>query len=380
MIRVLHVVTDLRMGGAEATLAQLVEQSEPTRSAHHVIGLKGDGPIGHRLRAAGATVEALGLRAPWQSAIALATIRRRISRWHPEVVQGWMYHGNVAAKLAVMGMKAPPAMSWNIRHSLVDITREKPMTARMIRLGARMSAGVDLILWNAAVSRVQHEAVGYHGRRHMVLANGVDTSRMKPCPAARTRMRADLGLSDRALLVGSVARFHPMKGHARLLDAIAQMADRGRDVHLALCGRGCEAGGPAAKLVQSTPPLQDRVHLLGEVEDPQPIYAALDCFVTASRWGESFPNALVEAMACGVPAVATDLGAAAEILGDRGCIVSAEDSADLVPAIDRMLHLPAQERVDYSVRARRRVEQRYNAASAARRYERVWATVAEQRR
>ncbi len=374
-IRMVHVVTDLRMGGAESALANLIAKSDKARFQHHVIGLKSDGVIGDRLRETGARVDVVGIRSVAKSIQALWKIRRLIRESNADLVQGWMYHGNVAASLALRSMRHRAGLIWNVRHSLTDFSREKPMTRHVIKMGARMSEHAELILWNSKRSRIQHEALGYHGRRHMVIPNGIDTSKMTFRVSARESMRKRLGLNDDALLVGSVARHHPMKGHTDLIDAVSHLASKGRDVHLALCGRGCEEDGSMATLAKQSS-LQGRLHLLGEMADPQPVYAAMDCFVVSSRWGESFPNALVEAMACEVPAIATDLGASAEILGDSGDVVPADTPHVLAPAIDRTLMLPPLQRKERVKKGRQRVINRFDVHSSVNRYERIWSSIA----
>jgi glycosyltransferase involved in cell wall biosynthesis len=377
MTRVLHVITDLRIGGAEQSLFRLLQQSTGDGIEHRVISLLDGHPIGDWIRELGVDVTSLGLRSVVGGPSVLMRIRRIAAEWQPDVLQGWMYHGCVASTLATWALSDRLSLAWNIRHSLIDIKHEKWLTQRVIRTAARLSSRADSIVWNSEVSRVQHEVIGFHGQRHAVIANGVDSEHMRPRPADRVAMRAAWGVRDDAMIVGSVARFHPMKGHQLLIEAVETLAKGGLDVHLALCGRGCEPGGPAEELARLAPSLADRVHFLGESVDPAPIYSGFDVFVAPSRWGESFPNTLVEAMSCGLPCVATDLGATTEIMGDAGFVVPPGDAAVLAPAIERAIKLPQAERRSLGAHGRLRVSSRYCQRKTTTDYESLWRTLGE---
>ena len=377
MSRVLHVITDLRIGGAERSLFRLLQQSTADGIEHRVISLLDEHPVGDWIRELGVDVTSLGLRSVAGGPSALMRIRRIAVEWQPDVLQGWMYHGCVAGTLATWALSNRPSLAWNIRHSLIDIKHEKWLTQRVIQAVARLSGRADLIVWNSEVSRAQHEAFGFHGQRHAVISNGVDSEHMCYRPADRIAMRAAWGVRDDAVIIGSVARFHPMKGHQLLVEAVETLAKSGLDVHLALCGRGCEPGGPAEEVTRLAPSLADRVHLLGESVDPAAIYSGFDVFVTPSRWGESFPNTLVEAMSCGLPCIATDLGATTDIVGDAGFVVPAGDAAALAPAIERILKLPLVERRSLGAHGRLRVSSRYCQSKTTTDYESLWRTLGE---
>ena len=373
MIRVLHVITELRRGGAELSLLGLLESQDSAAFEHQVVAIGEDGPVGDQIRALGIKVAVLGVKAPFGGVRGIMRLRRMVSQWNPDVVQGWMYHGNLATRLALIGKAAPPPIVWNVRHSLSDIKREKWLTRRVIRAGARFSSGVSATIWNSAMSRTQHEAIGFHAQRHVVVHNGIDTDRVQSGVEARARTRSAWGISEKSRVVGSIARFHPMKGHRSLAEAVGQLSDRGMDVYLALAGRGCEPGGPAESAICDVPSVMDKVRFLGELENPSNAYSGFDVFVTPSGWGESFPNALVEAMASGVPCVATRLGAVPEIIDDDGFIVPPDDPGALAPVIEQVLSLSEPQRQSMVGRGRDRVLREYCRKKCTEQYERMWS-------
>jgi glycosyltransferase involved in cell wall biosynthesis len=377
MTRVLHVITELRRGGAELSLLGLLEECGGEACEHRVIAIGEDGPVGDQIRRLGVSVESLNVTNPAGGGLALMRLRRVIRRWRPSVVQGWMYHGNLAARMASLCMPDAPPVVWSVRHTLSDIRREKWMTRRVIRAGAKLSGGVSAVVWNSDVGRAQHESIGYRAHRHLVIHNGIDSDRVQFGDDARQRARASWGVSEQDRVVGSVARFHPMKGHRALAEAVGSLSEQAGDIYLALVGRGCEPGGPAEAAIRDVSGVIDKVLLVGELEDPSMSYPGFDVFVTPSGWGESFPNALVEAMASGVPCVATQLGAVPEIVADDGFTVPAGDRGALAPAIRKALSLSAAQRRGLTTRGRNRVMRSYCRKRCAAEYMGVWRDLAE---
>jgi glycosyltransferase involved in cell wall biosynthesis len=118
-------------------------------------------------------------------------------------------------------------------------------------------------------------------------------------------------------------------------------------------------------------------HLLGLRNDLPRLTAAFDIAVSSSSWGEAFPNVLGEAMACGVPCVVTDVGDSAYIVGDTGRVVPSGDMAGFAGAINDLLSMPEQPRLDLGVRARKRVAENFEIGQVVRRYESFYEGLAD---
>ncbi len=371
-LRVLHVITDLRVGGAETMLAKLLGAMDRERFPSEVASLVGGGEVAGRIRDLGVPVTELGLRPGRPDPRALWRLRRVLGRFGPAVVQGWMYHGNLAATLACWGLRPAPRVLWNIRHALHDLAGEAPLTRRVIGLSARLSGRPAAIVYNAEVSRRQHEAVGYAGAHARVLPNGFDLDRFRPAPEARAGLRRDLGLPPDAPLVGLVARYHEVKGHDVFLEAMALARRSLPDLHGVCVGRGVteEQSGLAVRVGRED--LAGHVHLLDPREDTAPLLAALDVLVSASR-SEGFPNVLGEALACGTPCVATDVGESRIILEGVGEVVPPGDAEALAEGLLRLLNEDPAAREERSRRGRERVAERYTLPVIARLYEDLYA-------
>jgi glycosyltransferase involved in cell wall biosynthesis len=279
-----------------------------------------------------------------------------------------MYHGNTAASLVGLLQLAATPVFWTVHYSLDQAIAPNRLTRWLVRAGAPLSRTVARIVYCSAASAGQHEALGYDPRRRVVIPNGVDVDRFRPDPAAGARLRALLGVQPDVPLVGTFARYDPMKDHANLLAAVARLRARGRPVHLVLAGSGATADNGALQDSVAAAGLAGRVSLLGVRDDVDALMPGLNLFVLPSAYGEAFPNVLIEAMAAGVPCVATDLGDCATILGETGLAVPPRDPDRLAAAMERLLAAPEAERAWRAEAARGRVLAEFSLPSVAERY------------
>lgn len=372
MIRVCHLITGLYTGGAEMMLYKLLSGTDRSRFAASVISLIDRGTVGSRIEALGIPVYALGMKAGRPTVGALARLHRALGILRPDLLQGWMYHGNLAASLAGLWIRGRPPVLWNVRQTLYRLEREKPLTRGVIRLSARSSGSARFIVYNSGVSAEQHERLGFRGTGRVILPNGFDCEAFSPSAEERSRWRAFRGFAETDLLVGLAARYHPMKDHDNLLRAAAILKGQDSRLQFVLAGKGVDAanGELAARIRELD--LSGRVHLCGEQEDMVAFYRALDLAVLASAWGEAFPNVLGEAMAAGVPCVATDVGEAAEIVGDTGTIVPPRDPVAMASGLAALVRLEPEARGRLGARARRRIMERYALPAIVARYEALY--------
>jgi glycosyltransferase involved in cell wall biosynthesis len=256
---------------------------------------------------------------------------------------------------------------WNIRQSLYQIGNEKLLTRQVIRANRFFSWMPDALLYNSQLSRQQHEAFGFVANNGRVIPNGINCQQFRFSLKARERIREELAIPQTALVVGHVARFHPMKGHANFLQAAVKVAEDYPDTHFLLSGREVTIENPSIK--QCIPEsLQHRFHLLGERGDVADLMSAMDVLCSSSSWGEAFPNVLGEAMAVGLPCVATDVGDSALIVGDCGVVVVPKESNTLATGIKSLLMMPERERKQLGEQARQRIEDNFTLAVIVERY------------
>ncbi len=377
-MKVLHVITGLNVGGAENMLAKLIEQGGADEP--EVLSLLPPGPIAERITACGVKVHTLGMKRGLVGPAALLRLARMVEAIAPDLIHGWMYHGNLAASFARRRSRRRVPLVWNIRHSIPDLAMESRQTRILLKLSARISRGPEAIVYNAHVSRAQHEAIGYSAERGMVIPNGFDTTRFSADPAAREAARALFGFADGVFRVACIARMHPMKDHARLVEAVAGARMRGCDIHLVLVGHGLEEPPVELRqLIENQLPA-DRVTTCGARFDVADWLPGIDLLAVPSAWGEAFPNVIGEALACEVPVVATDVGDSARIVGEQGLIVPPKDTRALTEAILASAARPAAEREAMGRAGRMRVVADYALARIGSRYSDMHAACLDQMR
>ena len=356
--RIVHLVTDLDVGGAEWMLVRLSDRLSRLGCENRVICLLPPGPLKQALDEAGIAVSSLGMRPGVPNPLGLYRLTRLLRRDPPDLLQTWLYHADVLGVLAGRLARVPRVV-WNLRASEVNM-RLYGLTSSLTRwMAGRLSRLPDAVVANSGAGRRAHEALGYRPRRWELIPNGVDTDMFRPDEARRAAVRRELGLTADMAAIGVIARFDPVKGHELWLRAAGRLARDRPDLRFVLAGRGVTAGSPQLARWIGDAGLDGRVVLLGERRDIAAIDAAMDLVVMPSIT-EGFPNAVAEAMACGVPCVVTDVGDAAEIVGDTGWLTPPGDAAGLAAACRAALAAPIDERRRRGRAARERIVRLYS--------------------
>ena len=367
-MRIIHIITDLDTGGAEMMLFKLLATMDRRKNEHHVISLLDHGTLGEKIKALGIPIHVLELNrwSKWVCApFALVRVVRKIN---PDIIQGWMYHGNLVASFVALFQSPSPPVLWNIRQSLTDIAIEKRLTVFLIKVGALLSKRPVRILYNSHTAATQHEALGYNSDKTFIIPNGFDVQQFRPDVQARISLRQSLGVAPDTQLIGLIARYHPMKDHDNFLQAAILIRKKHSSVKFVLMGKDVDASNRKIMSFLQETAMEEQVFLLGERTDVALVTAALDVAVNASR-GESFPNAVGEAMACAVPCVVTDVGDSARIVGETGKVVPPRNPVALAEAINDLLDAPSSERENFGHAARLRIIEHFSIQHIASEYE-----------
>lgn len=361
-LSVMHVITGLDSGGAEMQLAQLLIAMRARDADHRVVALMPGGAVRAHLEARGIEVRDLGMARRRPTPGGLGRLIRYIRAEHPRIIQSWLYHADLAAlaALRLSGRRRATRLIWGLRCSDLDLAHYGLGLRFAVRLGARLSRQPDAIVVNSAAGRAAHEAIGYRPRRFVLIENGIDIARFRPNAEARLRVRAALDIEPDAPLIVHVARVDPMKDHATLFAALDLLPG----VRALLVGAGTESL-----------PTHPAVRALGRRTDVPELLAAGDLIVLPSAFGEGFSNAIAEGMACGLPAVATEVGDARRIVGETGLIVPPRDPKALATAIRRLLDEPAEARAARGQAARRRIVEAFSLDRLIGAYEALYASL-----
>lgn len=367
-VRVVHVIASLGLGGAETALFRLLAGTDPGEFPSAVITLLPRSETDQRVGDLGVEVVNLnGARGRIPGLPVWRALAHHVRRLQPDVLQGWMYHGNVAASYGHLVAARRSCVVWNIRHSLHAFALETRITRQTIRFNALLSRAPDRIVYNSWISRRQHESRGFAAGRACVIPNGFDTRHLAPRAGVGGAFRAELGLAADARVVSYIARLHPGKGHVHLLDAARRMTVDFPDLQVLLVGPEDRLGRRDLEAMIAERGLQEHVRYLGTRHDVERVYAASNVFCSPSL-GEGFPNVVGEAMACGVPCVVTDVGDCARIVGDTGIVVATADPAALAAGLAAVLGATAGARDELGRRARERVVNEYGIDRVVREY------------
>jgi glycosyltransferase involved in cell wall biosynthesis len=371
VISILHLITDLEVGGAEMMLAKLLQRMDPSRFQNAVVSLTAGGRLAKQIEAGGTPVHSLDMERARIDFRALPKILKLLKQIQPTVLQTWLYHADLLGTLASLGGGRSPLV-WNLRCSDMDLA-QYPLTTRLtLKLLAFCSRIPRVIIVNSQAGQRIHQAIGYQAKRWELIPNGFDLDEFHPDHEAYVMWRDKLGLPRATTLIGMVARMDPMKDHGTFLEAARRVVDACDNVAFLLAGKGVEALGSCVEKLGLT----GKVHLLGFREDVATIMPALDIFTLTSAFGEGFPNAVGEAMACGVPCVVTDVGDAAFVVGATGRVVPPRNSDLLAQGWLELVKMGREKRVEMATASRERIRAQFNIISVVKRYEQCYEELA----
>lgn len=377
-IKILHIINDLSIGGAEMMLCKLLSGMSQERFSPAVITLVDRGKLRERIEALGIPVYTARMNPEMPSPASIWRLLRLVRQIKPDLIQGWMSHGNLIAQMVQTLAARRASVLWNVRQTLYSFEYEKRGTALAIKLCARLSKRPARILYNSRTSSAQHGAIGYRTEKTQIIPNGFDIELFAPSKEARASVRSELGVAENTFLIGLIGRFHPMKGHAHFLRAAKRLRERYPDAQFVLSGKGVSWNNQYLCEMVEALGLVERVHLLGERQDMPRITASFDIASSSSSYGEGFPNVIGEAMSCAVPCVVTDVSDLPWVVGETGKVVPPRDAEALAKAWADLIELGAEGRETLGAAARARVIQYFPLELVVTQYEDVYESVIAQ--
>ena len=370
---VLHVITGLMTGGAEKAMCRIVVELQTLGVSSSVVTFR-DGPVRNELLRGGIEATVIDPTIVGDALASMKRLRKHVKSRRPTIIQGWMYHANLAALMYGKALGVP--VSWGVRQGLSDDHHDKLTTRLIIHGSARLSRFADAIVFNSASSSRQHVEAGFRASRGIVIQNGFDTDRFLPNESAREKVRADLNLPGSAVVVGHVARYHSVKNHSMFVKAMMSVLEQCPSVYAVMAGRDVELlNSPLGEEVRATGHAA-RFRLLGERRDIESLLCGMD-LICLTSWSESFPNIVGEAMACGVPCISTDVGDVRWIIGRTGAVVDVNDSVGMASAILDYASTNEADRQERGANCRERIVHEFSIRGAAERYRGLYMSLRE---
>lgn len=370
--KIVHIITGLNNGGAEAVLYRLC--TNDNQNQHAVISLMGLGKYGPLLTDKGIDVYTLDMPQGKVTFSGLLKLYRLIKEQKPDVVQTWMYHadliGGVIARLA--GVKN---VFWNIRQTSL----EKGLTSRATVYVAKICAFLSYfvpkkVICCANKASEYHIALGYQNNKMVVIGNGYELNSLAENPDLGLAIRTEFLLKKNDLVFGMVGRYDPAKDHNNLLLSLSHLKSKNVDFKCLLVGKFLSAENKELFNRLTQLGLLNNIILLEQRTDIPAVMNAMDVHLLSS-YSEAFPNVLAEAMACGTPCVTTDVGDAELIVGNTGWVVPPRDPEALAVAIEAAVN-ERKSSAKWQARketARQRIVENFSVEKMVESYKTAWS-------
>ena len=354
-LTVLYLMTELDVGGAQQALFRFLSGLDRQRFRPVVACLyNGRGDVGRQISQLGIPVIDLAMQPKWRLD-AVWRLGRLIRQEKPVILHAWMIHANILGRIIGRINRVPVVIISRRTQNLDGWGREW--------VNRQLVGWSDAtIAVSEAVRQVEIDRAGADPSNVVTIHNGVDAGRYDQIDAsARARIRSKFNTPPEALVIASVGRFHPVKGFADLLAALPRVHARFPAVVLWLVGDG--ELRPTLEAQARRLGLEDAVVFTGMRADIPEILTAVDLFALASHV-EGMPNAILEAMAAGLPVVATRVGGVPEVVvdGQTGLLVPPQDDAAMARALMRLIE-DAPLRQSFGLTGRRWVREQFDLAA-----------------
>ena len=294
-----------------------------------------------------------------------------LKRQRPHIVHSWLYQSDIFSLMFYPFLKGITII-WSIRQTNLSFQHNKLFTLACVKILAWFSKLIpDLIISNSKSAIASHESFGYFNEKIIFVPNGVSTDEFKPNLKSRKAFRLANAVKSETFLVGMVARFDSQKDHECFLKAASLIVYDRQDVQFYLCGHRINENNAALAQYVEQYDLLKNVILGDQQFDIPKVLNGLDLLVSSSL-GEGWPNVLAEAMACGTPCVATDVGESVDIVGRTGIVVEANNPRLLANGILQMIERVNFQREYLSELCRNHIIENFDIEQAGSKFQNVY--------
>lgn len=367
-LKILHMITGLGPGGAQSSLIELIRHS-PLLD-HTVVSLNDDEhPYREKLERLHAPVHTLHMSDPTSLVVGGQRLWSIVRSVQPDWIHCWLYHADLLGGL--VGRALRRRVLWHLHVSAIEAHRLKASTRWVRRRCAELSPYIPEHIVACSHSTAEsHRSLGYASSVMRVIENGVDVDRFRHRDSIGARQT--LGIDSKRFTVGIAARFHPLKDIKTCLVAFDKLR-RSIDAQLLLVGDGMTSENVELNGWIRNLGLGESVTLLGAQERMEEIYPAFDVF-SLSSISEALSMSLLEAMACEVVPVVTNVGDSHRAVGAAGWTVPTQDPSALAERWKDLHAMHPDERSNLGFRAREHVVGHYSAQRQAERFGTLYAT------
>lgn len=368
-IRVLHIVG---AGGVPSGLQQslfmpLLTRLPRPRVKSQVACLSPGAVPSAVLRQNGVPVFDLALSRKRFSPRAFQELLQATRHFRPDVIQAWGHTAQVISSLLRGRCDWKPRLVWSVAETTPLAKNAGMIDRQKLKYAAKFSSRADRIVYTSESAASQHRRVGFPDGDHAMIPPGVDATRFKPDFDARRKLREQLSLPGETFVVGMAAPFQPEFDHSTLIRAIGDLIKTNPHIAVVLAGHGVQKGNAPLMALIGGGALSTRAHLLGEWSDISALYNACDVVCSSALNDQSRMN-IVMAMLCGVPCVATGMGAQGEVIGQHGVAIEPGSPAAFIKGITRVMQLTPEKRTHMAQGARKHALANYVYVRSLQKY------------
>lgn len=364
-------VRSLHVGGAERQFLELAKAIDKNRFDVTVVVLR-TGVLDVELGAKGIKVVNLG-EAGLRDPRTFLRWRTLIADERPDLIYSFMFDVNVCAAIVRQISPFRPKLVWGIFGSEPDFAKGPRFLRSLFSLLRLLERRADLITSDSYRGLEFLDRYGFRLSNSAVIFSGTDPERFRRDEQARADFRSQHRLKDNVTAIGICSRLVHMKGYPILAAAARRLLAERSDVHFFAAGGGDERIVTECDRVLGAE--RPRFTWIGRVLQPEACLSGWDLYCSSSLYGEGFSNAIIEAMACELPCVVTDVGDARRQVGDTGVIVQPGSEEALYQGLNAMLTAP--DRGARGSAARQRVLEHFTLTKMVRRTEAALAHVVE---
>lgn len=349
----------LDRGGAERQLVTLAIGMHRRGWRVAVILFYRGGDFEEMLRDAGIPLYYLEKRGRWDVWRFSRNFTAMLAQIQPAILYSFLDVPNLLS--ALISTRFPTMrVVWGVRAAYMDLSQYDWLMRIASRIETLLSQIPDAIITNSYAGESWAITRGFPPAKVTVIQNGIDTDFFCHHPVGRFRVRTEWGLGTDELAVGVIGRFDPMKGHEVFLMALRNVLELHPNLKIIFVGGGSAQYRRKLEILAADLNLGDKLMWAGVRASMPEIYSALDVVCSPSIFGEGFPNAVAEAMACGVPCLVTNVGDSARIVDGCGEVVSPGDPHELVNGMGRLLERVQKERPQLMAAVRSRICNEYS--------------------
>jgi glycosyltransferase involved in cell wall biosynthesis len=360
-VKLLYITSNLSLGGAERQLYYLIRGLDKSRFTAHVVPLWPDYTMRSQFEEAGATIVAIHKKCRYDATV-LLRLRSFIRVLRPDIVHCQMYTANMWGRIAAVLAGAKTIIVSERNSDYLWKNRWHFAVERRLNRFARVFLGNS-----HRVCQYCEQNLRLPTGTFRLMYNGVDTNEFRP-PSQR------LGALSSGPLVGTVANLYPNKDLGTFVRMAVRVSERHPNARFRVIGYGTERDALTSLANQLG--IGDRIEFAGACSNVAEEYHRMDVFVLSSRH-EGFANVIIEAMASGLPVVATDVGGAREAIdqGRTGFVVQSGDPVALADCVDRLLADSAL-RNQMGAAGREQAVREFSLEAMVRRYEQLYLEMA----